>query len=245
MVAPTPLHRQLDFAQYNRAMAELILSLVPLAVAAALQPPQVIALVVLLQTQRGATNALAYIAGMSIFRLLLGGAFWMLISDVEENIETAGGQFNILVGTVLVVLGLFMLVHALRQAVSAHGEDEAAASWLDKLGNVLPLQAALVGVAFLALDPKDWITDISAVNLIAEADLGGSTSLLAYLIYILLAQSLLLIPLILTFVTPHRAQTGLATFNTWMKRHERTIEVIVATIFGLLFLYIGLEHLGA
>ena len=225
-------------------MSELILLLVPLAVVAALQPPQVIALVILLQTERGVANGLAYIIGMSAFRLLLGGAFWLLISDVEQSIEGAGGRFDILVGSVLAVLGLFMLIYALRRGFSAPDEDQAAASWLDKLDEVSPLRAAMLGVAFLALDPKDWITDISAVNLIADADLSGSTSLLAYLIYILMAQSLLLIPLVLTLIIPRRAQAGLAALNTWMKRHERTIEVIVAVIFGVLFLYIGLEHLG-
>ena len=226
-------------------MAELILSLVPLAVAAALQPPQVIALVVLLQARRGATNALAYIAGMSAFRLALGGIIWLMISNVEQRIEGTGGEFGILVGAVLVVLGLLMLVHALRQGLSAHGEDEAAASWLDKLNDVAPLQAALLGIAFLALDPKDWLVDLSAVDLIADADLSGLESVSAYLAYTLLAQSLLLIPLILAFVAPRKAQTSLAAINAWMKRYERTIEVIVALIFGLLFLYIGLEHLGA
>lgn len=225
-------------------MAELILSLIPLAIAAVLQPPQVIALVILLQTRQGAANALTYIAGMAAFRLVLGGTFWVLISSLEESIESTGGKFSILVGTVLAVLGLLMLVYALRRGLSAQGEDQSAASWLDKLEAVSPQQAFLVGVAFLALDPKDWIIDLSAINLIADADLSGSTSLLAYLAYILLAQSLLWIPLILTFVTPHRARRSLARLNVWMKRHEHSIEMTVAVIFGLLFLYIGLEHLG-
>jgi hypothetical protein len=46
-----------------------------------------------------------------------------------------------------------------------------------------------VGVAFLALDPKDWLIDIAAIDLIAAADLSGLQSGLAYLIYIFLAQA--------------------------------------------------------
>ena len=225
-------------------MTELILSLIPLAIAAALQPPQVIALVVLLQTKRGVVNGLTYIFGMIAFRLLIGGIFWVLISNVEETVETSGGNFSLLVGTVLLVLGILMLVNALRRAFSKHGEDEAAASWLNKLQDVTPVRAALVGVAFLALDPKDWLVDISAINLIADADMSGLNSLWAYLTYILMAQSLLLIPLILSFFLPQRTQSGLARFTAWMKRHERTIEIVFALIFGLLFLQIGLELLG-
>ena len=225
-------------------MSELILSLIPLAFAAALQPPQVIALIVLLQTKRGASNGSAYVAGIIAFRLALGLSFWLLISSVEASIESTGGRFSILVGAVLAVLGLLMLVYALRRAFSAPDEDQAAASWLDTLQDVSPARAALVGVAFLALDPKDWITDMAAVNLVADADLSRSTSLLTYLVYLLLAQSLLLLPLILTLVAPQQAQRYLGPFSVWMKRHDRSIEIIVAIIFGLLFLFIGLDHLG-
>ena len=225
-------------------MTELILSLIPLAVAAALQPPQVISLVVLLQTRRGTAIGLAYILGMIAFRLLLGGSFWLLISNVEETIETTGGNFSILVGTVLLVLGILMLVYSLRRGLSAHDEDEAAASWLSKLDEISYLRAALLGAAFLALDPKDWLVDISAINLIAEADLSGLESLLSFLAYILLAQSLLLIPLILSFIVPHRTQSGLITLSAWMRRYQRVIEIVFALIFGILFLYIGLELLG-
>ena len=225
-------------------MTELILSLIPLAVAAALQPPQVVALVVLLQTRRGTLNGLAYIVGMIAFRFLLGGIFWLLTSNVEEMVETEGGNFSLLVGTVILVLGILMLVHALRRGFSAHGEDEAAASWLDKLQDVPPLRAALAGVAFLALDPKDWLVDISVINLIADADMSGLNSLLAFLAYILMAQSLLLIPLILSLFLPQKTQSGLTRLTAWMKRQERVIEIVFALIFGLLFLYTGLDLLG-
>jgi len=141
-------------------------------------------------------------------------------------------------------LGILMLVHALREGFSADGDDEAAASWLDKLQDVTPFRSALVGVAFLALDPKDWLVDISVINLIADADLLGLKNLLAFLAYILMAQSLLLIPLILSLFTPQRTQSGLTKLTAWMKRKERVIEIVFALIFGVLFLYTGLDLLG-
>jgi threonine/homoserine/homoserine lactone efflux protein len=225
-------------------MTELLVSLLSLAIAATLQPPQVIAMIILLQTRRGIANGSAYIAGMTAFRLALGGISWMLFSSLEGSLETSGGEFSIVVGAILVVLGLLMLVHALRKGFSAVGEDDAAASWLQKLETISPQPAFLVGLAFLALDPRDWIIDISAVNLIAEADLNNPQSFLAFLVYILLAQSLLWVPLLLTVAAPDRARRGLARLNTWMKTYEKHIEIGVATLFGLVFLAIGLDHLG-
>lgn len=225
-------------------MGELFLSLISLAVAATFQPTQVIAMIVLLQTKHGTTNGLAYFAGMTAFRLALGGLSWILISGLEGSIENTGGDFSILVGAILVVLGLLMLVHALRRGFSAQGEDEAAASWLDKLEHVSLGQAFMAGLAFLALDPRDWIIDLSAINLIADADLNGTQSLLVYLVYILLAQSLLWIPLLLTLIVPDGSRRVLAKLKAWMKIHENRIEIIMAITFGLIFLAIGLEYLG-
>ena len=225
-------------------MGELILSLVPLAIAAALQPSQVIALVILMQTKKGVVNGWAYFTGMTAFRLTLGCIFWVLISHVERSIETAGGRFEIFVGALLTVLGFLLLVYALRQGLTTRNPDEAAMSWLIKLETAEPKQAALMGLAFLAIDPKDWLVDISAVDLIAAADLGGRDSLLAYLVYVLLAQSVLLIPLVMAFVNPLKAHESLAKLRVWLERYERQIMVLVAVSLGCLFLYAGLEQLG-
>ncbi len=149
-----------------------------------------------------------------------------------------------MVGGILVVLGIVLLVYALRRGLLARDEDDAAAAWLQTLGAVSPAQAALVGVAFLALDPQDWLLDLAAVDLVAAADLGGLDSLLAYLWYVLLAQLLVLIPLIFALVTPAKAQKSLGSLNTWLERNERAIEIVFAIVVGVYFLYNGLEHLG-
>ncbi len=223
---------------------EIITALIPLGFAAAFQPPQIIALLVLLQSKRSAVNGLAFIAGMFVFRLVLGFGFWFLASGVEEAIESTGGRFGILVNGVLIVLGLLLLVKALGHVFSRNEEDQTAASWLGSLEDVSPLRAGLVGIAVLALDPKDWILDLAVVNLIADADLGGGISLLAYLLYMLLAKSLLLMPFALMLVSPKRAKKILGDLNSWMKAHAHTIEIITLVIFGLMFIWFGLVGLG-
>jgi hypothetical protein len=218
--------------------------IVALALAAALQPLQVIAMLILLQTEHGKLNGLAFLGGMTAFRLALALLFWWLISGLEAIIEGEGGDFSALTGTVMIVLGLLLLIYALRQAFSVQSEDQAAASWLNKLDTVTPSRAGLVGIAFLALDPKDWLIDISTIDLIAAADLSGFESGIAYLVYIILAQALLLIPLGFSIMFPAESRKTLGRLNAWLNRHERRIEIVVALIFGFLFTYNGLEYMG-
>lgn len=224
-------------------MLELLILLMPLALAAAVQPPQIIAFVILMQDARGVVKGWAYLAGMTTFRLLLGVALWLLISRVEETIEIAGGQFDIFVGAVLMVLGLLLLVYALRRLLSVPGDAETAVSWLDKLRTATPTHAMLFGIAFLALDPKDWLIDISAVDLIAAADLSNLQSLLAYLGYIVMAQGLLLALLLLALVRPQQARALLAQLGAWLDRNERPLTVTVLALLGVFFVYSGLGRI--
>jgi len=183
-------------------MNDLVLLLIPLAIGAALQPPQIIAMIVLLQTKRGKVNGFAYVGGMTLFHIVLGAIFWFITTGVESSVESDGGQFNLVVGSIMALLGLLLLIHALRRVFSAKGMDEAAGDWLLKVQSLTPLHAALLGIAFLALDPEDWLFGLIAIDAIAAADLSGAASLITYLLYILMVQSLLLIPLLITIVFP-------------------------------------------
>jgi len=225
-------------------MPDLLIALIPLALGAALQPAQLMALIVLLQTDRAVVNAWAFIGGMTVFHLGLGGVFWVLSTRIETSIESGGGQFNIIVGTVLLLLGLMLLVYALRRIFGADKGDEAAASWLDQLESVTPLRAAVVGFALLALDPRDWLFTLAAVDLIAGADLSSLESLLAYLVFVLFVLSLLIIPLVLVMITPEQSGRWITRLGAWLMRNERVIEILVATLLGAYFALAGLEMMG-
>ena len=183
-------------------------------------------------------------SGMTAFRLALGALFWVLLSGVEEAVESGGGQFGLIVGTVMVVLGIALLFYGLRYAFSANEGEEAEPTWLSKLGDVTPAKAALIGFAMLALDPKDWLADLAAVDMVAAADLSGVASLLAYLWYALISLSLVFIPWILVLVAPQKADESLNSMNAWLGRHSRTIVIAVAVLLGAYFLYSGLGMIG-
>ncbi len=225
-------------------MTNLMLALLPLTIAAALQPLQVFAMISLMKGRRSVANGLAYISGMTAFRLALGALFWLLLSSVEEAIESGGGIFGLVVGIVLVVLGVALLFYGLRYGISANEGEETVPTWLQKLGDASPAKAGLIGVAMLALDPKDWLVDLAAVDMVAAADLSGLASLLAYLWYALLSMTLVFIPLILVLVAPQKGTERLDSLNAWLERYARTIVIAVAVLLGGYFLFTGLEMLG-
>lgn len=220
-------------------MLNLLPVLIPLAFAAALQPTQVIALIFLLQTPRGRASGATFVAGMLAFQLGLGALFWLLRSRVETSVEMQGGSFDLIVGSSLVLFGGLLLIYALRRLFFAADEDDDAQNWLARMRTVTPVRAGFVGVAFLALDPKDWLVTLSVIDVIAAADAGGAASLLAYLAYILLAKSFLLALLLLTLIAPQQAGQRLRQLEQWLQRHMRPLEIIVSGLLGSYFVYAG------
>lgn len=56
-----------------------------------------------------------------------------------------------------------------------------------------------------------------------------------YLIYVLLAQALVLPPILFFALAPERAAKPLQAAQGWLDRHNRVIVIVVSFVFGLWF----------
>ena len=90
---------------------------------------------------------------------------------------------------------------------------------------------------------KLWIFTLGALATIAEAQLGQPGSAMAYLLFIGLAQSLLLIPILIRILIPARSQSILDGLSDWLAKNNRSIVMVVSLVFGLYFLYLGISGL--
>jgi hypothetical protein len=63
------------------------------------------------------------------------------------------------------------------------------------------------------------------------------------LLFVLLAESLLLIPILVRLVLPGQSKAFLDGTSDWLTRHNRVIVIVVSLVFGLLFLYQGASGL--
>ena len=225
-------------------MSTLLLALLPLAIAAALQPLQVFAMISLMKGRRSVASGLAYISGMTAFRLALGALFWVLLSSVEEAIESGGGKFGIVVGIVLVVLGIALLFYGLRYGISANKEEEAKPTWLKKLGDASPAKAGLdwrrhagAGSQGLAGGSGSRRHDCSG----RSERLGQSAGLSMVRTAIDDAGLYSVDPGTGSAAKRHRETRFVERLAG---QHTRTIVIAVAVLLGGYFLFTGLEMLG-
>jgi hypothetical protein len=216
----------------------VILSLLPFIIGSALVPVQIIVVVLLLTGEkRGPLKALAFVLGMTLARILQGLLFGFVFTGGDSTYPADSGWIK---STLLIILGMMLLVTAYKKWAKDPDPDEPPPKWLAMLAGLTPLRAILLGAGFILIAMKLWVFTLGAISVIGEAQLQQPAAAIAYLLYILLAQSLLIAPILFRLLFPARADAWLRSFGDWLEVHNNRIVIIVSLIFGLVFLYQGI-----
>lgn len=222
-------------------MDALIISLLPFIIGSALVPVQIIIAILLLKSpQQGLLKAAAYVGGMTAMRLLQGLVFGLILTDSEA--ASTGGKSPIVL-TLLMVLGILLLISAFKAWRKEDDPDAPPPRWLTMVDGITIAKAFGLGFGMLLIGAKAWVFTLGAIGVIVEAQLGQPASTVAYLLFVLLAQALILLSLGLRIILPERSKSLLEQFSQWMTRNNRPIMIGVSLVFGLIFFYKGVSGL--
>ena len=111
------------------------------------------------------------------------------------------------------------------------------------IDSTTPVKAFGIGFVLVAASTKFWAFTLSALAVISEAQLNRLDGIIAFLLFILGAESLLLLTILLRVVMPGRTTKSLNAMSTWLIQHNRDLLMAASLLFGLLFLVIGIIRL--
>jgi hypothetical protein len=111
--------------------------------------------------------------------------------------------------------------------------------------SLTPLKALGFGFGLLLICGKCWVFMLRATGEIAEAELGQPASTIAFLVFVLLAEILLLLPILIKLALPRQSKDLLSSISSRLTQYNRPIVIGVSSVFGLIFLYKGLTGLLA
>lgn len=223
-------------------MADLWGTLLPLAIASAIVPVQLVITVLLLQAGHGRVTALAWLAGMLSVRLGQGLIFGLLLGP-GVLADDDGGP-GVVMSLLLLAVAILFLVTAVRKLVDGPDEDAPPPRWMAMAEAATPVRAYLLGAGMLLIGAKFWVFTLGAISAIQVADLGSGPAVLTYLVFVLLAMAVHLGIVALAFVAPDRAEVVLGSFASQLRRYDRPVTIALGTIFGAWFLVKALSGLG-
>jgi threonine/homoserine/homoserine lactone efflux protein len=217
-------------------MGQALGNVLPLAAAIAIFPVPIIAVVLIIGSDRGRAKGLAFVlawcAGLGAV-----GAIVLLLGGVFDGSDA--GKPATWVNVLLLALGLLLLVASVKQwrGRPGAGEETATPAWMRTIGDFTMAKAAGAGFALTALNPKNVLLAAAAAAEIAEVGLPASQQVGVLVAFVLIASAGVLTPLVLSVALGDRSRELLDALEGWMARHN-------AVIMAVLFLLIGAKLIG-
>jgi threonine/homoserine/homoserine lactone efflux protein len=174
-------------------------------------------------------------------RILQGIAFGFLVESATDEYGEAAPA--VIKSILLLLLGILLLIAAYKKWQKAEDPDAPPPRWMKAFSGLSPLKALGVGALIAGIDAKQWVITLSAIGVIADAELAQGQTVALFLVYVLIAASLPSLPIIASLLAPQQARFTLTKAQQWMDANSRPITIVASLAFGLLYLYNGLTGL--
>ena len=222
-------------------MENVIVEFLPLIVGAAVVPVPFIVTLLLLRSESGLLKAVCFVSGMVLVRLAQGIVFSYILGH-SAKAQTEEGS-DLIVNVILLILGILLWITALKKWQKEEDPDAPSPKWLAMFGSLSARKAFGISIVFMLIAAKQWVFTLGAVSVINEAHLVSPNNAVAYLIFVLGAQSLLLVLILISAVAPNRSAHMLDAAGQWMERNSRALTLVVSVIFGTYFIFKGITGL--
>jgi len=222
-----PFDRRPMVERMGRAIGDSL----PLAVALAVNPLPIIALVVILNTASARTNGVIFVLGWLVALGVVGGIM-LVIADSADASE--GGHPAAWISWTKLALGLLLLVVAARQFRSRRGASQKSApAWMRRAETMSTGRAFGLAAALAGLNPKNLLLIAGGVAAIAETGMSGFHQALAYVVFVLVASVGVFVPLIIYFTMGDRASGVLGRLRNWMSTNSSVIIALICLLIGV------------
>jgi threonine/homoserine/homoserine lactone efflux protein len=223
---------------------DLWLTLIPLAVASALVPIQIIVTILLLRSAAGRSTAVAWVAGMITLRLVQGVVFGLILGSHDAAPSGSDDGPGLITSTILFVLAIVFYIVAARQWLHEPDEDAPPPKWMAMVETITPGRAYLMGMGLLAIGPKFWVFTLAAIAAIGDAQLGLPASIVTFLVFVVLASGIQLLIIGIAYAVPDRADATLDRISEALTRYSGAIVITLGLVFGTWFLVKALTGFG-
>ncbi|MBD0694816.1 GAP family protein [Streptomyces sp. CBMA123] len=222
-------------------MGEAIGSVLASAVAVALSPLPLIAVLLILASPRGRANGSAFAAG------------WVLgLAAVAALVVTAGGALAPDSGSptwsswLKLALGIALLGLAAEQWRDRPrpGHVTAPPTWLLGIDRLTPARSAALAVVLVVSRPTTLIPAVGGAASVAAAPSGTGARTVAAALLVLIGSLGTLVPLAVQFRGADRSVHALGEWRAWMAAHHAAITTAVPIVLGADYLGSALSGLS-
>jgi threonine/homoserine/homoserine lactone efflux protein len=223
-------------------MGDVVGQILSFAVGVAVSPVPIIAVVLMLTTDRGRVNGPAFVLGWIAGLALAGTAILLLAGQADAS---DGGEPATWVGVLKLMLGLGLLALAVKQWRGRPADNETAElpNWMQKIDGFAPGRALALAVALAAVNPKNLLLTVGAATTIAHAGLEAGEQAVALGVFILVASLGIGAPVAIYFALGEKSASLLGGLKDWMAHNNAAIMTVLLLVLGAKLLGDGITAL--
>jgi hypothetical protein len=221
-------------------LTEVIGGLLPSALGVALSPVPIVAIILILGSERARSQGPAFAAGWVVAL----GSVSVLIGSVV-GAATPGEGPSPVVAVVDLLFGalLFLLAAKRWRSRPEPGEVADSPAWMTSLGTMSTVRTASIGAALAALNPKNLALTAAASATIGQAGLDGIATGTAIAVFLVIGSATVLGPVLMQLLAPGKAAGALEPIRRFMVQHNDGIMVAVLLLLGAKLIGNGLGGL--
>ena len=222
-------------------MGSAIGETLPVAVAVAVSPVPIIAVILMLFTPKARTNSVAFLFGW-LLGLIVVGSIVLIAGDFASD---DSGESTVS-GVVKLGLGLLFLLLAVRNWRSRPraGEDPQLPGWMAAIDDFGAGKSAGMAALLSGLNPKNLALTVAAAATIAGAGLTTGEEVGAFAVFVAIASVTVAAPVLVYLIMGERVEDGLNSLKGWLIANNNTVMAVLFVVFGAKLLGDGISILS-
>lgn len=220
-------------------MTQAIGEILPFALGIAISPIPIIAAILMLLSPRARTTGLGFLVGWIVGVVAAVTVFTLASTLIPADDPDAAKP---IAGTIKLVLGVLLLLLAVKQWRARPGPDETAAlpKWMSAIDTMTPAKALVLGILLSALNPKNLVMAIGAGVAVGSAGLELAAAVVVLAVFALLAVSTVLVPVLAYLLASSAMRAPLERLRVWLVRNNSTVMSVLLLVIGVVTIGKGL-----
>jgi threonine/homoserine/homoserine lactone efflux protein len=148
------------------------------------------------------------------------------------------------VGIVEIVLGVLLLLLALRQwrGRPRNGATASLPAWMNAIDSMTSVRALLLGFILSAVNPKNLLMAVSAGLAIGSASLDVGRSAVVIVVFVVVACCTVALPVLAYLVAADRMRGPLDRLREWLSQNNAVIMAVLLVVIGFVMVGKGIRQ---
>ena len=222
-------------------MGSVVGDILPYALAVAISPVPIIAVILMLFSARAGTNGPAFLAGWVAG--LLAVSIIVLVFSGIAGLGT--GATPLWVALLQLVLGVLLLLLGWEKLTNRPPAGAVAPlpKWLQAVDQMTPGKAFGMGALLSGVNPKNLILTAAAALVIAQSGVSGVDALIAVFVFVIIGSASIGLPVLYHRLGGAPARARLTSAKAWLGENNSAVMAVLCLVFGVVLIGKGIGTL--